>query len=98
MTYDIPVNEGLEDVDTDDELDIELDPMVEVLVRERDRRGWSQAEVARKLGHTSQGLISQWERGIIMPGLIRLRAWAALFDMAPEMRSTKPVTRGRIKV
>src|SRR5262245_37974962 len=37
------------------------------LRHERELRGWSQAEVARRLGAPSQITVSRWERGVVVP-------------------------------
>lgn len=59
---------------------MELDPIIEMLVKERHMRNWTQWDVARRLGHTNTSTISQWERGNTTPVLVNLRAWAAVFD------------------
>ncbi len=37
------------------------------LRRERERRGWSQAEVASRIGVPSPFHVSRWERGVVIP-------------------------------
>ncbi|HEX7183425.1 MAG TPA: helix-turn-helix transcriptional regulator [Thermoanaerobaculia bacterium] len=50
------------------------------IVRLRKERGWSQAELARRLNvHRSR--VSHWERGIHMPALETLSDLSALFGI-----------------
>jgi len=70
-----------------------IDPIIEVLTKERMARGWTQTEVGHKLGHVSGNVIYQWERGRISPRLPNIRAWAALFGLN-IVTFRKPV-RGR---
>jgi len=37
------------------------------LRRERELRGWSQAELARRLGAPGAAIVSRWERGVVLP-------------------------------
>jgi transcriptional regulator with XRE-family HTH domain len=37
------------------------------LRRERELRGWSQAEVATRIGAPSPFHVSRWERGVVIP-------------------------------
>jgi predicted ATPase/transcriptional regulator with XRE-family HTH domain len=41
--------------------------LVPPLRRERELRGWSQADVARRIGAPSPGHVSRWERGVVVP-------------------------------
>src|SRR5690349_13099995 len=57
----------------------------ELLRRARIQRGWSQAELAEKIG-TSFEMVSRWERGAIIPSLhYRKRLCAALGKSAEEL-------------
>ena len=49
----------------------------------RERRGWAQAELARKVGLT-QPTLSRIERGQAMPELYNVRRFAAAFEMRPD--------------
>ena len=49
----------------------------------RKQQAWSQAELAEKLGVTSQA-VSKWEGGISDPSTSNLIALAKLFDTTPE--------------
>jgi transcriptional regulator with XRE-family HTH domain len=76
------------------ELEEDVDPIIEMLVKERLIRGWTQLDVGRKLGHTSGQVVSQWETGRVPSiGLRSLRAWAAVFDIEIVARSL--IRRGR---
>jgi transcriptional regulator with XRE-family HTH domain len=78
------------DVEEDNE---ELDPIIQVFIKERLARGWTQGEVGHKLGHTAGSTISQWERGHVVPSLQNTRAWGAVFEL--EIVTHRPVRRGR---
>ena len=49
----------------------------------RERRGWTQAELARRVGLT-QPTLSRIERGQAMPELYNVRRFAAAFEMRPD--------------
>lgn len=66
-----------------------LDPIVAQLRAERLRRRrleparsgrWTQKDIADRLG-THQSTVSEWESGMNLPPLPRLRAWSELFDL-----------------
>lgn len=61
------------------------DPVIECLILERKRRGWTQARVARQLrlrGHKcGQGVLSAWERRVNDTDLAILRDWLDLFGL-----------------
>lgn len=48
----------------------------------RRRRGWSQLDLAARLG-TTTATVSRWERGKAWPRYHRLRALAVLLDVPP---------------
>ncbi|GCE49163.1 helix-turn-helix protein [Thermosporothrix hazakensis] len=59
---------------------------------EREKRGWSQAYVARKIG-TSADLISKWERGLRGVGMQHRQALCDLFNRnAEELGFIQPIT------
>ena len=66
---------------------------------ERERRAWSQSQLADKIGTTSLN-ISRWERGITQPGPHFRRQLADLFGLTPQQlgliidKSENPSTRG----
>lgn len=45
----------------------------------------SQAEVAKKLGYNSAQYISNFERGLCMPPLKKLRKLILMYDIEPEV-------------
>ena len=63
------------------------------LRRERQRRGWSLEDVARKLSHlaaaegemgTDRNTVSRWERGVRRPQPRNVRLLCQLFELSPE--------------
>ena len=55
----------------------------EVLKHERKRRGWSQADVAEKVG-TDPNTVSRWERGLNVPGPFFIQKLCDVFEKTPE--------------
>lgn len=49
------------------------------VVASREKKGWSQQELARLCGLKDVGTVSRWERGIIAPGLDVFRVLCGLF-------------------
>lgn len=60
-----------------------MSPLVRALKAERERRGWSQAYVASKLGCT-RAQICEWENGRHTPTIITVVRWAAVFGWQLE--------------
>jgi len=53
----------------------------------RDKRidsGYSQMDVAKKLGYTSAQFISNWERGLSSPPIHTLRKLSELYKIPPD--------------
>jgi transcriptional regulator with XRE-family HTH domain len=50
------------------------------LRRERELRGWSQADVASKIGVPSPFHVSRWERGVVTPSPRYRQRYCELFD------------------
>jgi transcriptional regulator with XRE-family HTH domain len=67
------------------------DPFAVALYRLRDARGWSQQDIARRLG-VAVNTVSRWERGeIVRPDPVHRRRLAALFDVTVEQLAlTRP--------
>lgn len=91
VVIDVPVNEGL-DLDVPEEGQ-EVDPLIVMLIKERLSRGWSQWDVARRMGYTAPAMISNLEAGKVDPRISTLRAWAATMDVT--ILGRVPVRRGR---
>lgn len=68
------------------------DPLAVELWRRRRAAGMTQREVGKRLNYTHQS-VGCWERGEHDPPLAVLRAWAALFGLAPTFREL-PEARG----
>lgn len=49
------------------------------LRRERERRGWSQADVASRIGAPSPFHVSRWERGVVNPSPRYRQRYCQLF-------------------
>jgi transcriptional regulator with XRE-family HTH domain len=49
------------------------------LRRERERRGWSQADVAGRIGAPSPHHVSRWERGVVIPSPRYRQRYCQLF-------------------
>ena len=56
----------------------------ELIQQARRRRGWSQAELARRLG-TSQSAIARWERGFVSPTVKTLDRIVRACDLRAEV-------------
>lgn len=65
----------------DDEVADELDPIIAMLKKERLAKGWTQWDVARRMGFTSAVRISQLESGTVDPLLSTIRNWAKALDV-----------------
>jgi transcriptional regulator with XRE-family HTH domain len=50
------------------------------LRRERELRGWSQADVADRIGAPSPFHVSRWERGVVTPSPRYRQRYCTLFD------------------
>jgi len=55
----------------------------ELIRTERQRRGWSQRFLARRLGIT-HGAISQWENGLTTPDLERIIDICSVFEISAQ--------------
>lgn len=53
------------------------------LRHQRIERGFSQSEVAKKLGYSTAQFISNWERGMSSPPVKTLRKLAQLYQISP---------------
>lgn len=84
----LPLDDEVEELE-----DEQIDPIVQALIKEREVRGWSQADVGRRLGHAGGQAVQQWETGKVTPRLDTLRAWMAVFGLS--LRLDRPVVRGR---
>lgn len=96
MTTDEPLEElELEEpgdlVDEDDE---EIDPIIAMLRKERLARGWSQWDVARRMGLAAPSQVSYMESGEHDILLSTLRSWASTMDIEILARVPKS-NRGR---
>lgn len=87
----------LESDDLDPETDEEIDPIIVMLKKERLARGWTQWDVAKRMGLTSQGHISLLEAGKVDLQLSTLRHWAEVLDVE-VMGRAKRKRRGRPQV
>jgi transcriptional regulator with XRE-family HTH domain len=95
VNYDIPVNEGL-----DPEVEPELDPIIIALKKERLVKGWTQWDVAKRMGYSAPSYVSQLESGQLDATLSTLRAWHAalgleLLTRAPQSGRGRPRTNFR---
>ncbi len=63
-----------------DPLGVSRDPIINRLYWRRFRLGYSQSEVARRVG-CAPSVISTAERGVHMPRLDTLHAWAEVLEM-----------------
>ena len=57
--------------------------LADKITEERKKNGWSQEELAEKLGVSRQA-VSKWESGQSDPSTTNLMALAKLFGIAPE--------------
>ena len=57
--------------------------LADKIMEERKRNGWSQEELAEKLGVSRQA-VSKWENGTSDPSTSNLIALAKLFDLSAE--------------
>jgi transcriptional regulator with XRE-family HTH domain len=66
----------------------EIEEWVALLVAERLRLGWSQAELAGKMA-TGQSAICHWENGVVKPRLAYFFVWAQTlgFDVRMQRRA-----------
>jgi predicted ATPase len=66
---------------------------VSPLRRERERRGWSQADVARRIGAPSPEHVSRWERGVVVPSPFYRQRFCHLYaKTAEELGFVSPAT------
>lgn len=79
----------VEIVESDDDDNEELDPIVRALKKERLARNWTQWDVARRLGFTSPARVSQLEKGEADILLTTARNWAEVLGMEIQVRSSK---------
>ena len=56
----------------------------DLLRQERQRRGWSRAYIAEKIGVADPKTIGRWERGDAFPSSYFLQRLCALFEMPAE--------------
>lgn len=94
---DAPADEELELEEADDwadEDDEEIDPIIAMLRKERLARGWTQWDVARRMGFAAPSYVSMLESGERDLLLSTLRAWAATMDIEILGRVPKS-NRGR---
>ncbi|MEV5211240.1 helix-turn-helix transcriptional regulator [Micromonospora sp. NPDC053740] len=70
------------------------DPILDVLKAERERRCWSQQDLARAIGRQTYQTVWQWENGSNEPKLSNLRDWAAAlgYDVTLTARSAETPT------
>lgn len=61
-----------------------MNSLGKVLKDKREKAGFSQAEVSKKLGYSSPQFISNWERGLSTPPVTSLRAIAQLYKISPD--------------
>src|SRR4051794_6996268 len=50
----------------------------------RKARGWTQSEVAERIGASSSLNVTRWERGMTSPSAFYLKKLCQLFDMTPK--------------
>jgi len=54
------------------------DPILDALRAERERRGWSQTDLAQRIGRSTYQTTYNWESGTNEPTLSSLREWAGV--------------------
>ncbi|MGZ3744908.1 MAG: helix-turn-helix domain-containing protein [Pseudobdellovibrionaceae bacterium] len=59
--------------------------LAEFLRKKRIESGFSQLNVAKKLGYTSPQFISNWERGLSSPPIPTLRKLTELYQISPDL-------------
>lgn len=69
----------------------------EAIVRTRDRRGWSQMELARRMG-ISRARLGKWETGAHMPPLTGVVALAATLEVSLDDLVVGPRPPGRLRL
>lgn len=80
-----------------DEVTDDMDPIISMLTKERLALGWTQWDVARRMGQTSGARVSQLESGQYDLQLSTLRSWANALGI--EVLARKPKShRGRPQV
>jgi predicted transcriptional regulator len=88
-TYRVDFADSVDAVDSE-----ELDPIIQALKKERLALGWTQWDVARKMGFTSPARISQLESGEHDFQISTLRGWCEALGMEVMVRAPKS-NRGR---
>lgn len=98
----VPTVEVIETYTVDEplEVDEEIDPILVALRKERETKGWTQWDVARRMGYSAPTYISNLERGQHDLTLSTLRSWATVLGMevlirAPRSNRGKPRTNFR---
>lgn len=71
-----------------------LDPAIIYLRQRRADLKLRQIDVGRRLD-VAPNVVSDWERGIRVPAITVLRAWAAALGVELGMRAIDPTTRDR---
>ena len=61
-----------------------MNSLGKLLKDKREKAGFSQAEVSKKLGYSSPQFVSNWERGLSTPPVVSLRAIAQLYKISPD--------------
>lgn len=56
-------------------------PVIAILRRRRCARGWTQTDLAERLGCAGQNLVSYWETGKVWPHFKTVVQWANLLDL-----------------
>lgn len=80
-----------------DEVTDDMDPIISMLTKERLALGWTQWDVARRMGQTSGARVSQLESGQYDLQLSTLRSWANALGIEVLARKAKS-HRGRPQV
>lgn len=61
-----------------------MNSLGKILKEKREKVGFSQAEVSKKLGYSSPQFVSNWERGLSTPPVTSLRSIAQLYKIPPD--------------
>lgn len=56
--------------------------LAKFLKEKRKQAGFSQGEIAKKLGYTSPQFVSNWERGLCRPPVATLRKIAQIYNIS----------------
>lgn len=73
------------------------DPILDALRAERERRGWSQTDLAQRIGRLTYNTAYQWESGINEPTLSSLREWAGALGFDVTLTALVPVSGGTVE-